>query len=94
MNLVLGVLAGLLWGAAAAALNMRISKKALAKGETNALLASNLGRSAVDIAALAVVFLLRNVLPFSYEAMLVGTAVSLSLLTILFAFRIAGRRKR
>ena len=94
MNLVLGVLAGLLWGAAAAAVNMGISKKALAKGSTNVLLAANLGRTAVDIAALASVFLLRKLLPFSYEAMLVGTAISLSLLTILFAFRMAGKQKR
>ena len=93
MDYVLGALAGLLWGAAAAVLNMVISKKALEKSNSTALLAANLGRMAVDVAALAVVFLLRKVLPFSYEAMLIGTAVALSLVTIFFAFRLAGKQK-
>lgn len=93
MNLILGIAAGLVWGALASLVNLQINKKALAKGSTNALLAANLGRTVVDLAALAAVFLLRKHLPFSYEGMLIGTAISLSLLTILFAFRMAGKQK-
>ena len=93
MKLAVGIAAGLVWGALAALVNMLINKKALAKADTNALLAANLGRMAIDVAALALVFLLRKQLPFSYEAMLIGTAVSLSLLNIAFAFRMAGKEK-
>lgn len=94
MNLFLGIAAGLVWGALAALVNLQINKRALAKGSTNALLAANLGRTFVDLAALAAVFLLRAKLPFSYEGMLIGTAVSLSLISVIFAFRLAGKQKK
>ena len=94
MNLFLGIAAGLVWGALAALVNLQINKKALAKGNSNALLAANLGRTFVDLAALAAVFLLRRYLPFSYEGMLIGTAVSLSLISVIFAFRLAGKQKK
>ena len=90
MEFVFGALAGLVWGALAALLNREINKKALEKNSTNAMLAANMARTAVDIAALAAVFFLRKVLPFRFEAMLVGTAVSLSLLTIVFSYRLVG----
>ena len=87
MNLVIGIAAGLVWGALAAIVNLQINKKALAKGSTNSLLAANLARTFVDLAALAAVFLLRRFLPFSYEGMLLGTAISLSLISVVFASR-------
>jgi MFS superfamily sulfate permease-like transporter len=94
MNLVIGIAAGLIWGALAAIVNLQINKKALAKGSTNSLLAANLARTFVDLAALAAVFLLRRFLPFSYEGMLLGTAISLSLISVVFAFRLAGKQKK
>jgi hypothetical protein len=87
MKLALGILAGLLWGAAAGFLNTRITNWSLSKGNTNQLLAGNLLRMVVDLAALGLVFLLRHVLPLPFEALLIGTAISLSLVTILYAFR-------
>ncbi len=93
MKIAIAIAAGVLWGALAALLNMAINKKALAKGNTNALLAANLGRTAVDLAALGIIFLLRKILPFPYEAMMLGTAIALSLLTVFFAFRMAGKEK-
>ena len=94
MKIAIAIVAGVVWGALAALINLAINKKALAKANTSALLAANLGRTAVDLAALGIVFLLRKVLPFPYEAMMLGTAISLSLLTVLFAFRMAGKGKR
>ena len=41
------------------------------------------------IAGLTVVFLLRNILPFNFEATIVGTAASLGLLTVYFAYRLS-----
>ena len=92
MNVFLGVLAGLVWGTVCGLLNLRILKKALRKNDANVLMAANLGRMAVDLLALLLVFLLRGVLPFSFEAMLVSTAVALSILTLVFALRF-GKKK-
>ncbi len=89
MKYVVGAVIGLLWGALAAWLNSRINKKAIAKSSTNAMLLANLCRTLVDIAALGAVFLLRNVLPGNFEATIVGTAASLGLLTVYFAFRLS-----
>lgn len=89
MKYFIGALAGLVWGALAALLNGYITKKALDKASDKAMLLSNALRLMVDIVALGSVFLLRNVLPFSFEAALVGTAASLSILMIVFAYKMA-----
>ncbi|HIR86609.1 MAG TPA: hypothetical protein IAC00_05660 [Candidatus Limivicinus faecipullorum] len=89
MKYLIGALAGLVWGALAALLNGYITKKALDKASDKAMLLSNALRLVVDIAALGSVFLLRNVLPFSFEAALVGTAASMSILMIVFAYKMA-----
>ena len=87
MNYVWGGLAGLAWGALCGVLNLLIMKKAIEKNDNNVIMAANLGRMAIDLAALGLVFLLRKVLPFSYEAMLIGTAVALSAVTLVYAFQ-------
>ena len=92
MNYLFGALAGLVWGGICAAVNMLILKKAIRKNDSNALMAANMARMMVDLLALLLVFLLRKVLPFSFEAMLVGTAVALSVVTLVFAFRY-GKKK-
>lgn len=90
MKLVIGIVVGLVWGMLAGFLNTVITRKALSKESAAELMSVNLLRTAVDIAALAVVFFLRRVLPFSFEATLVGTAIGLSLVTIVFAYRFKG----
>ena len=87
MKWVIGGAAGLFWGALWGFLNLQIMKKAIEKNSTNAVMAANLMRMAVDLAALGLVFLLRGTLPFPFEAMLIGTALALSGLTIVYAFR-------
>jgi hypothetical protein len=87
MKLLIGLLAGLAWGALCGFLNTRILKRAVEKNDNNFMMAANILRLLVDLVALGAIFLLRGVLPFSYEAALVGTAIALSLLTIALAFR-------
>ena len=87
MNYLWGALAGLAWGALCGVLNTLVLKKSMQKNDSNRLMAGNLARMAVDLLALLLVFLLRKILPFSYEAMLEGTAVALSVTSLLFAFR-------
>ena len=89
MNYVIGAAVGLLWGAVIAWVNSRINKNAIAKNTTKALMTANLCRTGLDIFGLGLVFLLRKLLPFSFEATIVGTAASLGLLTVYFAFRLS-----
>ena len=89
MNIVLGVVVGLIWGALVALLNFWLTKKALAKNDTQTLMSANVGRMIIDFAALGIVFLIRQILPFSFEATMVGTAVSLGLLTVFLAYRLS-----
>ena len=89
MNYVIGALAGLVWGGLAALLNCFLSLRAIRKNSEKAILGANALRIVVDIAALGLLFLLKGVLPFSAETALVGTAASLSVVSIVFAFRVA-----
>ena len=89
MEYLIGAVIGLLWGALIAWLNSRINKKAIAKNDTKAIMTANMIRMAIDVAALAAVFLLRKALPWNFEATIAGTAASLGLLTVYFAFRLS-----
>ena len=91
MKIVIGILAGLAWGGLIGLINVLIMKKGLRKNDSNLVMAANLGRMVLDLAALGLVFLLRSLLPFPYEAALVGTAVALSAASLIFAFRYGKR---
>jgi len=93
MEYILGALAGLVWGAAAAYINMLITKKSLEKKDAKAALTANYLRLAVDAAALALIFLTRGILPFSYEACMVATAISLSVGTIIATLALSRKMK-
>ncbi len=92
MTYVFAALAGLAWGALCGWINTLILKKAMAKNDVNALTAANMARLFIDGLVLLAVFLLRKVLPFPYEIMLIATALALSAVTLLFAFRF-GKKK-
>lgn len=88
MNIVLGIVFGLVWGLLAAFINYRIMKKAIAKNTNNAMMACNAKRMAVDFVCLASVLLLRNILPVNFAAAIVSAAAALSMTTIYFTFRL------
>lgn len=94
MKYLIGAVIGLIWGALIAWLNSRINKKAIEKNSTKAIMTANITRTVIDIAALGSVFLLRNVLPGNFEATIVGTAASLGLLTVYFAYRLSKPEKK
>ena len=89
MGYVIGAICGVIWGGAAALLNYQISKRSILKDNTASLLGANVLRILVDLAALAIVFFLRKVLPFRYEATLITTAITMSLVTIVCAYRMS-----
>lgn len=87
MNYVIGAIVGLVWGALAAVINSLITKSCIAKGTQKAITTMNAVHMANDLVALAVVYFLRHILPFSFEAAIIGTAVSLSLLSVIITFK-------
>ena len=93
MKIVMGALIGLVWGGLIAWINSMINKAALRANNTKSMLLANFARTLIDVMGLAAVFLLRNVHPFSFEAMIVGTAASLGLLTVLFAYLLSKPEK-
>ena len=92
MQIALAILCGLIWGLLAALLGGRILRRAIAKNSNGAIMAANFLRTLVDLAALGLVFLARDLLPFDYTWMLIATAVSLSVGLIVISFRIAGKK--
>ena len=92
MNTVLSVAAGLVWGAAVALIAAQITKK-MVKGGEKEISALSLVRTIIDAAALAVVYFTRNLVPLRFEVTLIATAVSLTLIGIVTAYRTASKMK-
>ena len=93
MTYVFGALAGLVWGFLAALLNAFVTKKCIAKQSTNAIMAANFIHMLVDVAALAVVFLLRNLSWMNFAAAIAATAAALSITTIVFTYKLAAQKE-
>lgn len=89
MMVALAIFLGLVWGLLAALLGGLVTRRAMAKNTEGAMIAVSLLRTVIDLVALGLIFLLRKVLPFDYTWMMLATAVSLSLGTIVISFRIA-----
>lgn len=90
--ILLSVLAGLLWGALAGLVNTLVTKK-MAGGDARLLSAMSLVRTFIDVAALAAVYFTRKLLPLRFEYVLIATAISLSLFTIVASFRLSASMK-
>lgn len=80
---------GLVFGALVAWGNMRITRRSLRKNSTNAVMAASMLRMLMNIAALAVVYFTRNLLPLPFYGTIIGTALGLSLVGILLNLRLS-----
>ncbi len=89
MSYFWGVLVGLLWGAVGAVIIGLVTKKCVEKNTPAAMTTANAVKIAVYVVEFVVVFLVRNILPFSYEAVIIGTVLSLAMLQIVFTYKIA-----
>ena len=93
MITVWSVAAGLAWGALFGLIGARVTKK-MAKGSEREISSMSLVRTVMDVIALAAVYFTRNLLPLRFEVTLVSTAVALTLIGIVAAFRIAAQMKK
>ena len=92
MSYVLALLVGAVWGVLMGFVNMFIMRAALNKNKDQALMGANILRTLLDLVAFAAVFFLRSVLPLPYTFVLVGTALGLSMTTIVLSYRLAGKK--
>ena len=92
MKIALAILCGLVWGLLAALLGGLILRRAVAKNTNGAFMAANMLRTLIDLTALGLIYLARDILPFDWLWMMVATAVSLSLGLIIISFRIARQK--
>ena len=92
MQIVYSVLAGLVWGGAVGFVNLPVTKKVISSSPEK-ISAVSLLRTLIDVAALAAVYFTRRLLPLRFEATLIATAVTLSLVSILLSFRLAASMK-
>lgn len=86
---ILGALLGVLFGLVFGYLNMRITKAAVKKNGGDglaAVAATNMIRTFVNVAALAVVFFMRNLVPLPFYATLLGCALGLSVGNVFFVW--------
>ena len=89
MDYFWGMLAGLVWGAAGAVIIGIVTKKCVEKNTPQAMTVSNVVKFAVYIVFFMAVYLARNLLPFSYEAAVIGTVLALAMLQVVITFKIA-----
>ncbi len=87
------VAAGLVWGTLFGLIGARVTKK-MASGSEREISSMSLVRTVMDVIALAAVYFTRNLLPLRFEVTLVSTAVALTLIGIVAAFRIAAQMKK
>lgn len=91
---LIGGVVGAVFGFAVANISAVLTRRGMKKDEANAVMAASMLRTLLDILALLIVYLLRNVLPFPFYAVIIGTAVGLSVSNVVLASRMGKRIKK
>ena len=95
VSYLIGGAVGLVFGSLVAWLNSRLTAHYLQKPEserknhTVGVLAMSFGRMLVSFGALLLVFLVRNLLPWPFAAVILGTALGLTLVSFVIIFRLS-----
>ena len=90
---LIGGVIGAAFGFAVANISAILTRRGVKKSDTNAVMAVSMLRTLLDILALLAVYLLRNVLPFPFYGVIIGTAIGLSVSNIILASRIGRKMK-
>ena len=96
MQIALSILGGAVWGLLAALLSAVLlltlvpaAFAASSKSDIKSVSLCNMLRFFIDAGALAIVFLMRAVIPMDFTAAIIATAAAMSIFTIVFTFRLA-----
>lgn len=101
IKIAVGVMVGLIFGSLAAFLNYRISKHYIEKNRNSggregmlSVMGVNFVRMLVNVVTLAAVFFLRNILPWPFTAVVIGTALGLSAVSALLILHLSRSNKQ
>jgi hypothetical protein len=96
-----GGMAGLIFGSLAAFLNYRISKSYMERSRNGSgkngivsVMGVSFARMLINAVALAVVFFLRDLLPWPFAAVVIGTSLGLSAVSILLILHLSRCHKQ
>ena len=90
---LIGGAIGAAFGFAVANISAVLTRRGMKKDDANAVLGASMLRTLFDILALLAVYLLRNVLPFPFFGVIVGTALGLSVGNVVLASRMSKQIK-
>ena len=91
---VIGGVIGAAFGFAVTMISAQLTRRNMKKDDANAVMAGSMLRTLLDILALLAVYLLRNVLPFPFYGVIIGTALGLSIGNIIQAQQIGKQIKK
>lgn len=90
---VIGGVIGAAFGFVVAMVSARLIRRNMKKNDANAVMAGSMLRTLLDILSLLAVYLLRNVLPFPFYGVIIGTALGLSVGNVIQAQRMGKQIK-
>ena len=90
---VIGGVIGAVFGFVVAMVSARLIRQNMKKNDASAVMAGSMLRTLLDILSLLAVYLLRNVLPFPFYGVIIGTALGLSVGNVIQAQRMGKQIK-
>ena len=91
---LIGGVIGAAFGYVVSMISAYLTRRNMKKDDANAVMAGSMLRTLLDILSLLAVYLLRNILPFPFYGVIIGTALGLSLGNIIQAQRIGRQIKK
>ena len=90
---VIGGVIGAVFGFVVAMVSARLIRQNMKKNDASAVMAGSMLRTLLDILSLLAVYLLRNILPFPFYGVIIGTALGLSVGNVIQAQRMGKQIK-
>ena len=90
---LIGGVIGAVFGFVVAMASARLIRRNMKKNDANAVMAGSMLRTLLDILSLLAVYLLRNILPFPFYGVIIGTALGLSVGNVIQAQRMGKQIK-
>ena len=90
---VIGGVIGAVFGFVVAMVSAQLIRRNMKKNDASAVMAGSMLRTLLDILSLLAVYLLRNILPFPFYGVIIGTALGLSVGNVIQAQRMGKQIK-
>lgn len=91
---LIGGVIGAAFGFAVANISAALTRRGMKKDSANAVMAASMLRTLFDLLALLIVYVLRNILPFPFYGVIIGTALGLSVSNVVLASRMGKKIRK